>query len=118
MMTAVGKVPEKEVNTEAKLREKVKKMEQEYLKGAKMGEVRKGLWTITIAKTEGKGLEKATDVEEAYEGHGTMAWYGLHTWFTKLAGEGVTQKRKYVVSPPRPNTRQSWRGRLSSGLRQ
>ena len=57
LMTAVGRIPDKEVNTEAKLKEQVDKMEKEYLPEAKAGEVRKGLWTMIVAKTEGEGMK-------------------------------------------------------------
>ena len=60
------------------------------------------MWSIIVEKVENEAMDKVTEVEEEYDGDGLMAWHRVHKWYTKLSGEGLPEKRKYVVAPPTP----------------
>ena len=58
------------------------------------------MWSIIVEKIENEAMDKVTEVEEEYDGDGLIAWYRVHKWYTKLSGEGLSEKRKFVVAPP------------------
>ena len=99
VLAGLTKIPERTVNTETKLREEVRKVEAKFTSKEKAAEVSNDLWSIVVSKVEGVSLEKAADVEEEYEGDGLMAWCRLTKWCTKIGGEGITEKRRYITAP-------------------
>ena len=50
LMTKIGGIPEKNANTDEKLRTEVQKIEEKNYDEAKLKEVRSGMWSIIVEK--------------------------------------------------------------------
>ena len=67
------------------LRKEIEVIEEKHVTMSKGDEIREGLWARIIATIEGTALDKAIEVDKAFQGDGIAAWYRMRKRYTKLS---------------------------------